>query len=203
MLKIRAFALIISFLFIFRLIPMSNATDENNISTIDSISDKAKDNKINISNYKEKKTNTGRPRALKIKGKYSVEDIEYDNILEYNPPQKAIDILGEEEYYILAKLLYAEAGSMGWEGQVYTCSAILNLRDYSERTIWNMAHDINTMAVAPYVDYECPMDTQYDVIEYVVCDGGRIEEICYFRTSYYHSFGTPVCSIENVYFSKP
>ena len=202
MTKKRFIMLMLSMLFIFSLIPIFNSAGEDNIPPVVFFQDEAKDNKTEIS-YKNKKIKTERPRAIKVELEYSIEDIEYDSTKECVSLQTAIDILGEEEYYILAKLLYAEAGSMSWEGQVHTCSAILNLRDYSGRTIWNMAHDINTMAVAPYVDYECPMDTQYDVIEYVVCGGGRIEEICYFRTSYYHSFGTPVCSIENVYFSKP
>ena len=107
-----------------------------------------------------------------------------------------------EETEILAKLLYREAGSMGYEGQRYVCSAILNLSDYTGRSIWELAHDINTMSVAPIVDTAVPTETQYQVIEDVL-NGARVEEICYFRTSYYHSFGTPVCNIENVYFSKP
>ena len=108
----------------------------------------------------------------------------------------------EEEYDFLAKLLYCEAGIMGWEGQVYTCSAILNLRDYSGRSIWEMGHDLNTFAVAPWVDYAEPQDMQYEVIDYVL-NGGRVPDICFFRTDYYHDFGTPVCQIENVFFSMP
>ena len=78
----------------------------------------------------------------------------------------------------------------------------MNLSDYTGRSIWDLAHDINTMAVAPIVDSAIPNETQYQVIEDVL-NGARVEEICYFRTSYYHSFGTPVCNIENIYFSKP
>ena len=102
----------------------------------------------------------------------------------------------------LAKLLYCEAGSMGWQGQVYVCSAILNLCDYSGKTIWSAGHNANMFAVAPIVDSAHPTQTQYDVIDYVINQGGRVSEIKYFRTDYYHDFGTPVCRIENVYFSK-
>lgn len=102
----------------------------------------------------------------------------------------------------LAKLLYCEAGGMGWQGQVYVCSAILNLCDYSNYTIWYSGHIERIFEVAPYVDYAQPLQTQYDVIDYVINQGGRISEIKYFRTDYYHDFGTPVCRIENVYFSK-
>lgn len=108
----------------------------------------------------------------------------------------------ENEIEILAKLLFCEAGATSWDCQVYVCSAILNLSDYTGRSVWNIAHDVNTMAVAPYVDYVSPLSMQYDVIEYVMNEG-RIEGVTFFRTDYYHSFGTPICSIENVYFSAP
>ncbi len=114
----------------------------------------------------------------------------------------AKEILGEKEYEILAKLLYAEAGICTEKGQIYTCSAILNLSKIRNSSIWDMAHDINTMAVAPYVDTIIPTNMQYEVIEYVVCGGGKVPEICYWRTKHYHSFGTPVCEIDGHFFSK-
>ena len=131
---------------------------------------------------------------------------EYEPVLKTTATKAREEIqtsnVAEDELEILAKLLYCEAGSMGWEGQVYVCSAILNLSDRSGRSIWNMAHDINTFAVAPWVDTRTATSTQYEVINYVL-NGGRIKEICYFREDYYHSFGTPVCKIENICFSKP
>lgn len=115
----------------------------------------------------------------------------------------AIEILGEDEYYILAKLLYCEAGGMTLEGQIYTCSATLNLRDYRETTIWDLAHDVNTMAVAPWVDYAEPNETQYEVIEAVVSGDSRVPDICYWQCGWYHSFGTPVIEVDGHYFSMP
>lgn len=108
--------------------------------------------------------------------------------------------LADEERDFLAKLLYAEAGSMTWEGQVYTCSAILNLCDSRDISIFEGGHNEGMFSVAPYVDFVEPMQMQYDVIEYV-CNGGRIADIKYFQCGWYHNFGTPVCNIENVYFS--
>lgn len=102
---------------------------------------------------------------------------------------------------ILAKLLYCESGSTSWDCQVYTCSAILNLSDYTERSISSMASDINTFSVAPWVWSTTPTQTQYDVIDYVL-SGGRISDVKYFRTDFYHNFGIPVTNIDNVYFSK-
>ena len=106
------------------------------------------------------------------------------------------------EVEILAKLLYCEAGDMTWEGQVYTCSAILNMSEYYGESINLLAHKPSVYAVAPYVDGAPPKQMQYDVIDYVL-KGGRIPEICYFRTGYYHNFGIPVCEVGGHYFSKP
>lgn len=100
----------------------------------------------------------------------------------------------------LAKLLYAEAGIMGWTGQVYVCSAILNLCDRQNVSIWEAGHTKWMFAVSEIVDKQVPTQMQYDVIDYVL-NGGRVMGVCFFRTNYYHNFGTPMCRIENVYFS--
>jgi hypothetical protein len=101
----------------------------------------------------------------------------------------------------LAKLLYAEAGIMDWWGKVYTCSAILNFCDTEQRDLWAAGHNKNCFAVAPYVDSVEPTEEIYEVIDYVL-GGGRIADIRYFRTGYYHTFGTPVCQVGAHYFSK-
>jgi hypothetical protein len=100
----------------------------------------------------------------------------------------------------LAKLLHEEAGSMGWTGQVYVCSAILNFCDVECVSLWRAGHNSNMFSVASYVDYARPDQMQYDVIDYVI-NGGRVYGVTYFRTRHYHNFGTPTCRVENVYFS--
>lgn len=101
---------------------------------------------------------------------------------------------------LLAKLLHEEAGSMGWTGQVYVCSAILNFCDIECVSLWRAGHNSNMFSVASYVDYAKPDQMQYDVIDYVI-NGGRVYGVTYFRTRHYHNFGTPTCRVENVYFS--
>lgn len=107
----------------------------------------------------------------------------------------------EVDVDFLAKLLFAEAGISNWTGQVYVCSAILNFCDYNKISLWDAGHNISMFEVAPYVDEMEPPKEIYEVIDYVL-NGGRIAEVCYFRTRYYHSFGTPICQIENLFFSK-
>ena len=122
--------------------------------------------------------------------------------LEQALAENKIEILSQNEYSVLAKLLCREAGAMSWDGMVYTCSAILNLSDYSGRTIMEMAHDKSTFSVAPVVDSAKPTERVYQVIDYVL-QGHRVPDICYFRTNHYHSFGVPVCEVGGHYFSRP
>lgn len=115
---------------------------------------------------------------------------------------KTTSICGEEiDRDFLAKLLYREGGAMNWWGQVYTCSAILNLCEVLNRTLSDCGRDVNCFAAAPYIDSATPTQMCYDVVDYVL-GGGRIADIAYFRTGYYHNFGTPVCYVDGHYFSK-
>ena len=107
-----------------------------------------------------------------------------------------------EEEEILAKLLWCEARNQSWEGQVYTCSAILNYCERNNTSIWDAAHNINAFEPVPFVDDAKPTAMQYEVIYYVL-NGGRIPDICWFRTGHYHNFGTPVAKVGDHYFSKP
>ena len=118
-------------------------------------------------------------------------------------PDPLVIPLTYEEKEILAKLLYREAGSMSWEGQVWVCSAIINLGKHSNKSIWQMAHNANMFSVAPIVDSAKPKQMQYEVIDYIQ-HHGTIPEVKYFRINHYHTFwgAKPVRRIGNVYFSK-
>lgn len=104
------------------------------------------------------------------------------------------------EIDFFAKLLYCEAGGMGYEGQLWVASAILNLSEVKQMSIWEMGHQVNIFSVAPYVDDATPLQTQYDII-YDILVNGWIADVCYFRTDYPHSFGTFMKQVENVYFN--
>lgn len=125
----------------------------------------------------------------------------YGDIRVYPNGNKTVEICGEEvDRDFLAKLLCAEAGGQDWWCQIYTCSAILNHCEVSGMTLWDCGHNENHFAVAPFVDEKWPSALNYSVVDYVL-NGGRVEDICYFRTDYYHSFGTPVCKVGAHYFS--
>ena len=110
-------------------------------------------------------------------------------------------VMGEEvDRDFLAKMVFAEAGGEDWWCQVYTCSAILNHCEANGMTLSRAGHNANHFSVAPYVDRVTPTDMSYEVVDYVL-SGGRIESICYFRTRWYHGFGTPICQVGAHYFS--
>lgn len=124
-------------------------------------------------------------------------DINWNN--EYRPEEikKEYQDVDKE---LLAKLLYCEAGTMGFDGQVFVCSAILNLCEYYNLTLEEASHNENIFEVAPYFENAEYTDYQIEVINFVL-NQVMINEVCYFRTDHYHDFGIPLCEINNIYFS--
>ena len=105
---------------------------------------------------------------------------------------------------LLMRSLYREAGSTSFWCQVYVCSATLNLwkSDYSHLTLGQMLTNYNIYETAYTLNSVTEKEKSYvkKATDYVL-NGGRVPNVKYFRTSYYHGFGTPVTSIDNVYFS--
>ena len=108
--------------------------------------------------------------------------------------------LSEVEYTWIAQMLYCEHRGACWEGQVLTCSAIINycnLNGGYEKCLF----DSSCFSPADFFDTVVPNQMQFDVLDYVI-NGGIIDNVIYFRADHYHDFGTPVCSCDNHYFSK-
>lgn len=119
------------------------------------------------------------------------------NDLYYTYPSRQYT---SEQRELLAKMLYCEAGGEGWDCQVATCSAIINfIENYGGD--FSVLDNANKFSPAPYYRYKTPTKTNYQVLDYVL-SGHLIANIKYFRIHYYHSFGTPMFAIDNVYFSK-
>ena len=101
---------------------------------------------------------------------------------------------------MLAKLLCCEAGAnSSWALQVWTLSAILNNLDRTNTSLWEAAHNKSQYSVAPWVDSAKPSALNYEAIEFVLA-GNRIAKINCFRTRYYHSFGTPIASVDGEHY---
>lgn len=105
----------------------------------------------------------------------------------------------EYEYDLVARTIYQESGICGEYCQWLVGSTILNLAD-ERGGIENVVFDYNTFNVA-YVLYDCtPSELSYQVAARVL-SGDRDYNVKYFRTDYYHGFGTPYTNVDNVYFS--
>lgn len=138
----------------------------------------------------------------------SVESVPFPQEIEWHSDRRVYPLNtvtttaggAEIDIDFLAKLLYCEAGDMTKLGKIYTCSAILNFCDEYNLSVWRAGHSKSCFKVAPYVDDAKPTDEEYEIIDHVL-NGGRIEEICHFRTKRYHKFGTPICEIDGHYFS--
>lgn len=114
-------------------------------------------------------------------------------------------VLTPHEKDMLTRSLYREAGATSFMCQVYVCSATLNLwkSNYSYMSLGQMLTTYNIFSTA----YTLSSVTKSEkacvskAVDYVL-NGGKVEGVKYFRTCYYHGFGTPVTNIDNVYFSR-
>lgn len=108
--------------------------------------------------------------------------------------------LSQTEYMWVAQMLYCEHRGACWEGQVLTCSAIINYCN-AHGGYEHCLFDSNCFSPADFFTTVVPNQMQFDVLDYVI-NGGIIDNVIYFRADHYHDFGTPVCSCDNHYFSK-
>lgn len=117
-------------------------------------------------------------------------------------------ILSETELYELAKLVYAEDGNQPIESQEAIVDSVLNLRDDPKYP--DNIHDIifrpglYTVVSNGMYDRAEPKELTWQAIYNELQQFGGVRnsyEVKYFRTSHYHTFGTPLFNINNVYFS--
>ncbi|MGN0475750.1 MAG: CHAP domain-containing protein [Ruminococcus sp.] len=117
--------------------------------------------------------------------------------------------LSDKERDLLLRNVYREAGGTSFECQVYCCSVTLNLwqESYSDWSLDKLVHNYGQFETAPTIDSvtEAEKKIVAPAVDYVLA-GGRVAEIKYYRTDYYHHWSngqpTPVTNIDNVYFSK-
>lgn len=117
-------------------------------------------------------------------------------------------VLSETELQELAKLVYAEDGNQPIESQEAIVDSVLNLRDDPKYP--DNIHDIiftpglyTVVSNGAYYRAEPSERTWQAIYNELEQFGGRRNsyEVKYFRTSHYHTFGTPLFNIGNIYFS--
>lgn len=144
---------------------------------------------------------------------YSDEDIEdysyennNDNIeIKDNDNYENNDIgsssFSASDRSIIARIIMAESGNCSIDCLWLTGSALLNLADYYyEGDLEAVAYDPQVFNVADILDSVVPNQDCWDTADRLL-SGDRDYKVMFFRTDYYHSFGTPYINIDNVYFS--
>ena len=120
------------------------------------------------------------------------------------PPRSSFGSITDGERDLLAAIVFAEAGSEDLEGKRYVVDVVLNRVDDPR-----FPEDITGVIFQPYQFWTKGLPSKFSDIPdecYEAVDLSMTEqlntEILYFRNNHYHSFGTPVMSHNNHYFSK-
>lgn len=109
--------------------------------------------------------------------------------------------ISECEREMLARLLYTEARGESIECQKAVVSVVLNRAKTS--TIEKVIKAPGQFDLGNKLDNIKPLQTQYDVVDYVLNNGITIpEDVIYFRSGYYHSWAEDYIQINHTYFSR-
>lgn len=148
------------------------------------------------------------PSTAEVVAEQTTEDVKTEIIVvedyieetKLTEPQMSVkNDVSEYELDLLARTIYQEAGSCGEYCQWLVGSTVLNLAD-ERGGIEVVVFDYNTFNVAYSLYNATPSDLSYSVASRLL-SGDRDYCVKAFRTSYYHDFGTPYISVDNVYFS--
>jgi len=105
------------------------------------------------------------------------------------------------EREMLARLLYTEARGESIECQRAVVSVVLNRAKTSD--IISVIKAKGQFDLGNQLDNIKPLDTQYEVVDYVLTNGITIpEDVTYFRSGHFHSFAEDYMQIGSMYFSR-
>lgn len=122
-----------------------------------------------------------------------------------NTSESTTDIkikLTADERRDTAALLYLEGGATSRACQKMITEVIFNQWKLRGGSLTDTLFAPSLFTVAHRIKSTAPKDLQYEIVDEVCRDGVSIpSDILYFRSNYYHSFGTPYTKIGNIYFS--
>lgn len=127
------------------------------------------------------------------------------SIVKYPDYEDKVLIIGEvdasksvtkEEFELLVRVCMSEAGGENFQGKVAVVETILNRAEMGYGSIGNVVKN----AYSTRYNGE-PNDGCYDAVITALKKDTFPDNMIYFRTGHYHSFGTPYQKIGNHYFS--
>ena len=137
-------------------------------------------------------------RAVKEEEEYIDESDEPAAEYKYEAEgRQGLQLYSDSDLDLLARVIYAEAGGCGEYCQWLVASTTMNLaEDLGDGSLSSIVYNTNIV----YISYGTPDIQCYKVAERVL-SGDRDYQVMAFRSDYYHDFGTPYTSVDNVYFS--
>jgi spore germination cell wall hydrolase CwlJ-like protein len=133
-----------------------------------------------------------------------VSQAEPEVIIEEPVVEPETTVAAPSEYDLLVRTVYAEGYTLGKEGMQYICDVIINRAEQNDMSITDAIYQrgVFTVVTTGAIWNQDPLPLAYEAVDAELI-GPRLDtEILYFRTKYYHSFGTPCFHYKNVYFSK-
>lgn len=112
---------------------------------------------------------------------------------EIKEKQKCVS---DEEFELLVRVCMSEAGQENFQGKVAVVETILNRVDMDYGSISEVVYEAYSTA-----DNGKPNEDCYKAVETALKENTYPDNMIYFRTGHYHSFGTPYQKIGNHYFS--
>lgn len=110
--------------------------------------------------------------------------------------------LSESDIELLARAIHAESGNQDEKGKRYVADVVLNRMRYWNASVHDILYADSQFSTAPYLmdSSNTPTEEELQIArEESVCQLDY--EIYYFRTKYYHSYGTPKFQHGAHYFS--
>lgn len=129
------------------------------------------------------------------------EQIETIDITEERTENEYSYCVTEKEYNLLLRVCMSECGGKNGEpleGKIAVVETILNRSEIYGKTIEEVVYDPNQYSVA---DNGEPDETVRKAVDIALISNTYPDDMIYFRSGYYHSFGTPYRQIGNHYFS--
>lgn len=110
----------------------------------------------------------------------------------------------QSEYELLCRTVYCEAGNQDMRTQHMVCLTILNrLASGYADNVTDVIYAKNAYEVTTWEDFESRTWTTQveDAVNWALRENEHPRDMYYFRTEYYHSFGTPYMKSDDLYFS--
>ena len=125
----------------------------------------------------------------------------YDSSYSANYIDGKIEVYIDDIFY-LAQCVEAESGNQDELGRAYVCDCILNRADLYNTTYTDIINQEGQFDVVNNGRINIvPSETTLKIV-YEELQNRKNYDIIYFRTEYYHTFGTPVFKYGDHYFSK-